>query len=207
MISSRRARAIGAARASGLSVLLACAFAAPAVLAQSVTAGTYMLEGGSYTVQLEPDGNDLVVHEPNKDASYTRQPDGSYHYYNPNTDTVYGIRVLDARTVEAFKPLVDGNVPSRLVLIGGATADAGTPVGAADSERYEALAAHYQALAESDPDNVQVWIACSGAALKRSLSSGADADAYAAQMAQMLKLIMTDAGSTPCADAIPASAW
>lgn len=208
MLASLRPRAAAALRAILLPSLLACTLAAPA-LAQSngASPGTYMLEGGSYTLQLEVDGGNLTVHEPNKDSTYVRQADGSYHFYNPNTDTVYGLRVIDARTIEAFKPFVEGNTPSRLVLIGGTGADTPADLPSGESERYEALAQHYSELAQSDSDNVQVWTACSAAALKRSLSTTADADAYAGQMAQMLKLLMTDGGGTPCADAIPASVW
>ena len=104
------------------STLLACAavLAPAAVLAADVTPGTYMLEGGSYTITVRADGDGLVVVEPNKDSPYARFDDDEFHFYNPNTQTKYGIRYLDARTIEAFKPEVDGNVGSRLVLIGGA---------------------------------------------------------------------------------------
>ena len=188
------------------SALLALLLAAPTAFAQDggASAGTYMLEGGSYTIQLERDGGDLVVVEPNKRSTYASQGNGEYHFYNPNTQTKYGIRVIDARTIEAFKPDFPDNPASRLVLMGGA-ADA--VVESADSGRYEALAEHYTSLLESDPANAQTWVACAGVAMKRSISTVADADAYAGQMAQMLKQLMVDSSRSPCEDVIPASVW
>ena len=195
-----------ASRAALLSTLLAfAAVAAPAAaLAADVTPGTYMLEGGSYTIQIRQDGDGLVVVEPNKDSPYARVGDGEFHFYNPNTETNYGIRYVDAHTIEAFKPDVPGNVGSRLVLMGGA-ADA--VVESADSERYAALAEQYSARIESDPANVQAWAACAGVAMKRSISTVEDADAYARQMAQMLQQMMPEGSGSPCSDVIPANVW
>src|SRR5690606_3776277 len=65
----------------------------------------------------------------------------------------------------------------------------------------------YQALSTSDPDNAQSWTACSAAALKRSLATGAEADAYGMQVAQMLRLIAVNGEVTPCPDAIPQVLW
>jgi len=193
-----------APRAALLSTLLACAVAAPAALAADVTPGTYMLEGGSYTIEIRQDGDGLVAVEPNKNSPYTRIDDDEFHFYNPNTATNYGIRYIDARTIEAFKPDVPGNVGSRLVLMGGA-ADA--VVESADSERYAALAEQYSARIESDPANVQTWAACAGVAMKRSIATVQDADAYAQQMAQMLQQMMPAGSASPCDDVIPASVW
>lgn len=195
-------------RRLALPVLLACAIVAPCAIAQSndVTPGTYILEGGSYTISLDRDGDGLVVHEPNKDSPYTRQADGSYHFYNPNTDTTYGIRVIDARTIEAFKPFDENNVASRLVLLGGGdTAASSEPP--ADSERYEAMADRYMTLSQTDTDNAQAWTACGAVAMKRSIATVAEGDAYAAQMAGMLKQMMSEGAGTPCEDAIPSSVW
>lgn len=159
------------------------------------TAGTYMLEGGSYTISVEMDGDSLVVHEPNKDTPYTRQADGSFHAYNPNTNATYGIRVIDEHTIEAFKPNVPGNTPSRLVLINRATPE-GEAVASAESDKWSELADSYMERSQSDPANIQSWTACGAVAMKRSVASQADADAYARQMASMLRQM--DATSSPC---------
>lgn len=173
-----------------LAALPAAAFAA------NVTPGTYMLEGGSYMIEIQANGDGLLVVEPNKQSPYTRIDDDEFHFWNDNTQTNYGIRYLDARTIEAFKPDVPGNVGSRLVLVGGAGPEA--VVETADSARYEALAQEYFGKLETDPDNVQTWTACAGVAMKRSISTVADADAYATQMAAMLQQMMPAGASSPC---------
>jgi hypothetical protein len=178
---------------------------APLAHAQSDASatGTYMVEGGSYIVELRQDGDTLVVVEPNKQSPYARQADGSYTFYNPNTETNYGIRILDANTIEAFKPDHPESEPTRLVRIGGGSvaSDDGDAVGSADTDRYEAMAEHYQQLAQDDPANIQAWTACSAVALKRSASNPAEADAYATQMAGMLQQM--DVATSPCPDAMP----
>ena len=178
-----------------------------AAAAQKVSNGTYVLEGGSYSIEVVQDGDNLVVVEPNKRSPYIRQPDGNFHFYNPNTDTVYGIRVIDDRTIEAFKPFQNGNVPTRLVRVGGAPQQEAPSEAVSAGNDHGAIADRYQQLAQSDPDNVQAWTACAAAAKKRELATSAEADAYAAQMADVLKLILVDPSRSPCEDAIPASAW
>ena len=186
------------ARSRAVAALLACLVAAPAAFAADITPGTYMLEGGSYMIEVRAEGDGIVVVEPNKQSPYARVDDDEFHFYNPNTSTSYGIRYLDDRTIEAFKPDVPGNVGSRLVLVGGGGADA--VVENDDSARWEALAQQYMARIESDPDNVHAWTACAGVAMKRSISTVADADAYAGQMAAMLQQIMPAGSGSPCAE-------
>jgi hypothetical protein len=162
--------------------------------ANEPTEGTYMLEGGSYTVSLKMVDGALLLQEPNKNTPYSAQGDGSYHAYNPNTNTTYGIRRIDARTIEAFKPS-SNSAPSRLVLVSSA-APAGDAVTSAESEKWEALANRYRERSQSDPANVQSWTACDAVAMKRSVSSKADAGAYAAQIGAMLRQL--DATGSPC---------
>ena len=171
--------------------------------AATITPGTYMLEGGSYTITVETDGDGLLVREPNKDSPYTRFDEDEFHFWNDNTQTNYGLRYLDDRTIEAFKPDVPGNVGSRLVLVGGGTGI----VESDDSERWEQLAQDYSARIESDPANVQAWAACAGVAMKRSVSTVEDADDYARQMAQMLQQMMPAGSPSPCAEVMPDNVW
>ena len=171
--------------------------------AATITPGTYMLEGGSYTITVEADGDGLLVREPNKDSPYTRFDEDEFHFWNDNTQTNYGLRYLDDRTIEAFKPDVPGNVGSRLVLVGGGTGI----VESDDSERWEQLAQDYSARIESDPANVQAWAACAGVAMKRSVSTVEDADAYARQMAQMLQQMMPAGSPSPCGEVMPDNVW
>ena len=171
--------------------------------AATITPGTYMLDGGSYTITIETDGDGLLVREPNKDSPYSRFDEDEFHFWNDNTQTNYGLRYLDDRTIEAFKPDVPGNVGSRLALVGGGTGI----VESDDSERWEQLAQDYSARIESDPANVQAWAACAGVAMKRSVSTVEDADAYARQMAQMLQQMMPAGSPSPCAEVMPDNVW
>jgi hypothetical protein len=185
---------------SAIAIALLTLVASASAFAADITPGTYMLEGGSYTITIDKAGDGLVVHEPNKDSSYTRFDDDEFHFWNDNTQTNYGLRYVDARTIEAFKPDVSDNVPSRLVLMGSST-DA--VVESPDSERWEQLAEQYSARIEGDPDNAQAWSACAAVAMKRGISTVADADAYASQMKQMLALMMGEGSASPCPEVIP----
>jgi hypothetical protein len=192
-----KSRVFGASRRLALVVLALAA--APALAQSELTPGTYLLEGGTYTMSAEMVDGTLVVHEPNKDSPYTRQADGSYQFYNPNTDATYGIRVIDARTIEAFKPGVAGNVPSRLVLMSSAVSS-GEEVRSDQSDRWDQLAQQYLERASTDPNNSASWTACGAVAMKRSVSAQAEADEYAAQMASMLRQL--DASGSPCPEVI-----
>jgi hypothetical protein len=204
--SAEASSAIAASMSAGQAVAAPVApapAAAPASPTDGFTPGTYMLDGGSYVIEVQRDGDGLLVVEPNKRSPYAWQGGRDFHFYNPNTDTTYGIRVVDARTIEAFKPFVDGNVPSRLTLLSAAAT--GSPQEALGDPAFEAIAEKYAAMIETDPANVQSWTACAGAALKYSMATREEADAYARQMIQMLRLM--DAQSTPCEDALPSRLW
>ena len=173
-----------------------------AALAMSASAsaeigGTYVIDGGGYSIDVKMDGDTLVVVEPNKTSPYARQADGSYQFTNPNNGITYGIRVIDDKTIEAFKPGTD-NPPTRLTLLG--SPGGGTSEDVADSEKWEKLAGEYSERIGSDPSNAQAYSACAGVAMKRSVSSQAEADAYSAQMATMLHQM--DASSNPCPEVI-----
>jgi hypothetical protein len=172
--------------------------------AATFSPGTYIVEGGSYSITVDQEGDKLIVVEPNKRSEYAPQGDGSFTFYNPNTDATYGLRVIDDHTIEAFKPGQPGNVPTRLVRLGGAP-DAGPAPSGDEEEKWSKLADHYSARIGSDPANAQSWVACSAVALRRSTASKAEADAYAHQMAGMLKQL--DAASSPCPDVILPENW
>jgi hypothetical protein len=187
------------ARRSLLIVAVATIAASAVAQQPPLTAGSYMLDGGSYMISAEMGGANLIVHEPNKDTTYTPQPDGSFHAFNPNTNTTYGMRIIDERTLEAFKPGAPNIAPSRLVLVNRAT-PTGPDISSEESERWSDFAETYAQRSQADPANIQSWTACAAVAMKRSTSSTADADAYAAQVASMLKQM--DARSSPCPDVI-----
>ena len=177
-------------------VVLGAAALVAAASAAAEPGGTYATDGG-YSIDVKMDGDNLVVVEPNKTSTYVKQADGSYQFTNPNNDITYGLRVLDDQTIEAFKPGTD-NLPTRLTLLG--SAGGATTADVADTDKYDALAQHYSELAKSDPDNVQAYTACAGVALKRSVASREEADAYAAQMESMLRQILVDGSVNPCPD-------
>ncbi|WP_158713751.1 hypothetical protein [Metapseudomonas resinovorans] len=79
--------------------------------------GTYGLVGGNYAIRVEKVGDSLVVVEPNKRSEYTPQADGTYRYTSPKTQSVFGIRVIDSSTIEAFVVGKEGD-SSRLEWIG-----------------------------------------------------------------------------------------
>jgi hypothetical protein len=164
-----------------------------AVAASAAPGGTYVIEGGGYSIDVKADGGNLVVVEPNKTSTYVAQGDGTYEFTNPNNGVTYGIRVIDDSTIEAFKPGTD-NPPTRLSLLG--SLGGGTTADIADSEKWEKLAEQYSERIQSDPANVQANVACAAVAMKRSVASKDEADAYAAQMLAMLRQM--DASSSPC---------
>lgn len=164
-------------------------------------AGQYQIKGGSYMMNLEIEGANVVVVEPNKRSVYTPQPDGSFHVRNPTNGILYGIRVAGDGEIDAFKPDHPDAGATRLVLISSSA-----PAGEID-EKWEKLAEKYQERVVSDPANTQTWVACSAVAMKRSVSAKAEADRYAVQMASMLKQIAVDPARNPCADVFLAGTW
>lgn len=178
-------------------VALGIAALSIAAAAGAEPGGTYVIANGGYSIDVKMDGGNLVVVEPNKTSTYVMQGDGSYHFTNPNNGVTYGIRVIDDRTIEAFKPGTN-NPPTRLTLLG--SPGGGTTADIADSDKWEKLAEQYSERIQSDPANVQVNVACAAVAMKRSVASKDEADAYAAEMVTMLRQM--DASSNPCPEVI-----
>ncbi len=185
-------------------IAMAAILVATAAQAAKLSSGTYVMQGGSYSIGVAEQDGTLVVTEPNKTSVYTPAADGSYHFTNPNNGITYGLRIVDDRTIEAFKPGNPGGAPTRLVLSGGASAGGAAPSGDV-AERWSELASQYSAKIATDPANTQSWVACAGVAMKRSVASEAEANAYAREMAAMLRQM--SAVSTPCPDVIRPSDW
>lgn len=165
--------------------------------------GTYMVRDGGYTIDVSHEGGAMRVTEPNKVSDYAQVSPGTYQFYNENTQTHYGMRVVDDHTLMAFKPDQPDAPGTELVLINSAPGEGGPAVSGEVSGRYEALAEQYRQKSESDPANAQAWTACSAVALKRSVSNAAEADAFSGQMAGMLKQMLVDTNTSPCPDVIP----
>ncbi|MCY1346514.1 hypothetical protein D9M68_280210 [compost metagenome] len=163
--------------------------------------GTYVIEDGSYSMDIEQDGSDLVVVEPNKRSIYVRQGDGSYYFSDPTTGSTFSLRYVDERTVEADRVPSSGS-PSVLKRVEVQAATEASSL----NQAYAAIAQRYGEMAQSDPDNAQAWTMCSAVAFKRSLADGEDFSRYARQMSETLKLIAVDS-INPCSDAIPDAYW
>lgn len=162
--------------------------------------GTYKLAGGAYTIDVEFADDALKVVEPNKVSVYQRQADGSYHFSNPTNGVVYGMRVIDDQTLEAFKP-GSNSAPSTLKLqVAPAFEDN------ADSERHMETAMKYQQMAISDNDNAHVWSVCGMSAMAMATLTQADAARQINEAVAMIKPIMVNQGN-PCPDAIPGGHW
>lgn len=162
--------------------------------------GRYVLDTGSYSIQVEQVGNDVAVVEPNKRSVYTRQGDGSYQFYNPNTGSTFSLRFIDADTVVADR-VPSAGTPSTLKRAAAPLQARAAALNRSDIE----VAERYSQMALSDPANAQAWTMCAAVAFKRSQSDAADFARYASQAAQSLKLLVAD--SNPCADAIPDGYW
>lgn len=186
----------------GLSLTILASFA----LAQ--TNGTYATNTG-YSINVEFEGDSLVVVEPNKRSEYRKKPGSAneYEFTNANNRNIrYGLRVIDAETLGAYKPdhPTSGVTILKLRLAPGGSGS--TSATDQDSEKFDALAQTYLERAQNDSANVHVWSACGAAAFARANSSQAEADAYALQTASMIKPIMTRAGS-PCPEVISDTIW
>jgi hypothetical protein len=174
-----------------------------ASVVEAGTNGTYVMDGGAYSINVEFVSGGLQIVEPNKTSLYTPAGHNEYQFTNPTNGISYGLRVLDDSTIEAFKP-GSGQPATTLKLT-----TRGPNVGEAnpDSGKYEALAGKYAELTASDSDNVHVWSACGAAALGWANMPADQAKDMARQSAALLKSIMVDMASSPCPEVIPNDVW
>jgi hypothetical protein len=88
------------------SVLLSFAVAsfAFACLAEAGSNGTYVMDGGAYSINVEFVSDGLQIVEPNKTSLYESTGRGEYQFTNPTNGITYGLRVVDDSTIEAYKP-------------------------------------------------------------------------------------------------------
>ncbi|MGH8178981.1 MAG: hypothetical protein ACREV5_22195 [Steroidobacter sp.] len=182
----------------------ALAFFLFAAAVSAGTNGTYVMDGGAYSINVEFVAEGLQIVEPNKTSLYTSTSPGVYEFTNPNNGIHYGLRVIDENTIEAFKP---GSAQPGTVLkrSGGAAmvVDEDNP----NYAHYAGIAEKYASMIESDPDSVHAWSACAAAALAWAHMPAAEATQLVIQSATMLKSIMGEGSPTPCDDAIPGKFW
>ena len=181
---------------------LALAAVSFASVVEAGTNGTYVMEGGSYSINVEFVGDGLQIVEPNKTSLYSPAGHNEYQFTNPTNGITYGLRVIDDNTSEAFKP-GSAQPATTLKRTGGS---AGFRDANPDGAKYEALAGKYAELTVSDPDNVHVWAACGAAALGWANMPADEARDMASQSALLLKSIMETA-SSPCPEVIPNDVW
>lgn len=182
---------------------LALAAMSFASVVEAGTNGTYVMDGGSYSINVEFVDGGLQIVEPNKTSLYTLAGNNEYRFTNPTNGITYGLRVLDDSTIEAFKP--GSSQPATTLKRSSMTLDAGEAN--PDSAKYEALARKYAELTATDADNVHAWSACGAAALGWANMPADQAKDMARQSAQLLKSIMVDMSSSPCPDVIPNDVW
>lgn len=164
-------------------------------------AGTYVLENGNYSINVEQEGKNLVVVEPNKRSLYKNQGDGSYEFYNANTGSTFSLRFLDEYTLKADRVPSVGTPSILKRKPAPAVARAAT-----ENKNHNTIAAHYSELARTDTLNTQAWTTCAAVAFKRSQSEDQDFARYADQAVRGLKLILVN-NQNPCPDAIPDVYW
>lgn len=194
--------------------------AATPAAAQSIPAGTYSMPDSGYSIVVQPQRDDLLVDEAGKQRRYVKVSPSTYEYRSDVTDATYQLVYRDRGSVSAMKK-GSGNAPTLLVRQGGAapeeTATATKPMLTVDptiatpsntsANQYLKVAERYQALTLTDKKDVQTWAFCSAAALKRSMATKDEADAYGREAAERLSSISVDPARNPCPDAIPGELW
>lgn len=177
------------------SFISMCTFAA--------TNGTYSIQNGYYSIDARFEENKLVIVEPNKTSTYLKNSSGDYIFTNPTNNITYGMRVLDDKTLEAFKPGVPNS--TTVLTLQSASAKASSED---KGNQMKALADKYFKLAESDSNNVHTWANCASVALAYSSLSLEKAKEMELQAATLIKLSQSPvANSSPCSEVISNKTW
>ncbi|HUQ49558.1 MAG TPA: hypothetical protein VM056_02500 [Terriglobales bacterium] len=81
--------------------------------------GTYGTPDGGYQIQVKYGNGTLTIVEPNKTSIYKLTRPNTYEFTNPTNGIKYGLRVIDGKTLDAFKPLANGGEtsPTRLTML------------------------------------------------------------------------------------------
>jgi cytochrome c-type biogenesis protein CcmH/NrfG len=185
------------------TLAVTCGLALAAASAQAQTSGTYTTGTGySAEVTFSP-GNMRMKEQTGKESEYRSIRQGEYTYTNPTNNIRYGMRVIDASTIEATKLDSQGNLlpgGTRLTLAGKAVTQ---PVSQSEFDKMSTIAQGYLQRAQTDPNNAQAWSFCGMAAMARAQGGN---DAQVLQAATALKSFATTS-STPCPDAITPAVW
>jgi hypothetical protein len=180
------------------SFISMCTFAA--------TNGTYSIQNGYYSIDARFEENKLVIVEPNKTSTYLKNSSGDYIFTNPTNNITYGMRVLDDKTLEAFKPGVPNS--STILTLESSAPKVQSASNDGKSNQMKALADKYFKLAESDSNNVHTWANCASVALAYSSLSMDKAKEMELQAATLIKLSQSPVASTsPCSEVISNKTW
>lgn len=188
-------------------LLLALLFLCVPVLTFGQTklkAGAYTTSDGTYTINVlyNAKTNTVIVVEPNKTSEYTSAGGGEYGFTNPKNGIEYRLAIVDATTLEAFKP-GGRDSSTKLYYSGGADEGASSE----DFDKYQKVAEKYLEKMKSDPDDAQLWAFCAFAANARSTMNAAGFESLAKKAIKQVVSIMEDKTSSPCTDAMPAELW
>jgi hypothetical protein len=189
-----------------MRLLLLILFCAPVLsFAQTkLKSGNYTTSDGMYTIKVRYDAkaNTLTIVEPNKTSEYTFVSGSEYGFTNPTNGIEYRLEIVDATTLESFKP-ASRNYRTKLYHSGGAD----EVTSSEDFVDYQKIAEKYKDKMTSDPANAQLWAFCAAAANARSTLNADGFESYAKKVVKQMKKIMEDKKKCPCTDAIPASLW
>ncbi|WPC30965.1 hypothetical protein [Acinetobacter towneri] len=172
----------------------------------AATNGTYSIQNGYYSIDARFEENKLVIVEPNKTSTYLKNSSGDYIFTNPTNNITYGMRVLDDKTLEAFKPGVPNS--STILTLKSSAPKVQSASNDGKSNQMKALADKYFKLAETDSDNVHTWANCASVALAYSSLSMDKAKEMELQAATLIKLSQSPVASTsPCSEVISNKTW
>ena len=170
----------------------------------AATNGTYAIQDGYYSINAEFEGDSLIVKEPNKTSVYIKQGNSEYLFTNPKNDIVYGMRVIDDSTLEAFKPGVNNS--STLLKLSSKPSQISAKNSSYD--KMQALAEKYTNLSQSDSLNTQTWTQCAAVAFGYAGLPDQEAKKMEFQAATLLQLIQSSpTTSSPCNDVISDNTW
>lgn len=181
-------------------ILLICvsAFAKAQI---GLTSGQYITDDGYYTVTINFNKDHLILIEPNLTSLYKKVDGNIYSYVHARNNVDYRIEVIDAATIQTFKPSVNN---SRYTLKLTKTSEVAST---AQFKQYYALAEQYKAKMQTDKKDAQLWSFCSAAAMARSTMNDEGFADYATKVASSIKQIIINKTKCPCEDAIPLAIW
>lgn len=166
-----------------------------------LTSGQYITDDGYYTVTINFNKDYLILIEPNLTSMYKKVDANVYSYIHARNNVDYRIEVIDASTIQTFKPNVNN---SRYTLKLTKTSEIAST---AQFKKYYALAEQYKAKMQTDKKDAQLWSFCAAAAMAKSTMNNEGFTDYATKVSSSIKQIIINKTKCPCEDAIPQEIW